>query len=66
MDRLEQLDAARQLAEQTVTSSGTDGDAKRAFYEAAVARFPHLSASEIVKLWNEAAGIDSRTGLPVT
>ncbi|HWO71223.1 MAG TPA: hypothetical protein VNP94_10790 [Actinomycetota bacterium] len=64
MDRLEQLGEVRRLAARIVAERGTDGDARAAFLEQAVA-FPHVSSSERVKIWNEAAGIDNRTGLPI-
>jgi hypothetical protein len=65
VDRLEQMKAARALAQRIVASDGTDGDARLRFYEEA-GSFSLLGASERRRIWNEAGGIDDRTGLPLT
>ncbi|HXF73104.1 MAG TPA: hypothetical protein VNO79_10900 [Actinomycetota bacterium] len=63
MDRLEQLAEVRRLAARIVAERGTDGDARAAFLEQAVA-FPHVSSSERVKIWDEAAGLPVPKPLP--
>lgn len=64
MDRLEQLEATRRLAERVIGERGADGEARAIFLEEAVG-FSHVSSAERVKIWNEAVGVGNFKAAPI-